>query len=201
MDIQAKNRRLAKMMRLQKEDYFTPEAILARCPLIFEQHMGHTQQPMSGEPRQSLSSILIHQGQRMEMRKLLQKHREEEDETKSEHNSDDEAEEGPSCNKISDEQRLRNLTKEMEERFLDGLEDFDYDSIDKDEELDDDWLDQRGRDAEDAYFDEEEDCVASRERSKEVMEEGDESLEEWEMMQFEAHDEPTAEEAGEDKFK
>ena len=205
MGTQVKNRRLAYMMRLQKEDYFSPESILNRSPLIFEQYMGHTQQPMSSEPRQSLSSILMHQGKRMEMKKLLEKHRAEEDETKSEHDSDEEAEEGSSGGnkKTSDEQRLRDLTREMEERFLDGLEDFDYDSIDKDEQLDDDWIDQRGRDAEDSYFDEGEDGLASKERSQEVhMEEGDESLEEWETMKFEAQkEEPAAEEAGEAKFK
>lgn len=42
----------------------------------------------------------------------------------------------------------------MKERFLRGEETgVDYHAIDADASLDDDWLDQRGQDAEDAYFD------------------------------------------------
>lgn len=42
----------------------------------------------------------------------------------------------------------------MKERFLRGEEvGVDYPAIDADASLDDDWLDQRGQDAEDAYFD------------------------------------------------
>lgn len=176
------------MHRLRKEDYFTPESMLARQPLIFEHHMGNTRQPANeGEPT-TLSSILIAQGQRMAMKELLEKHRAEE--VKSEHDSDDE-EEGQKA--LSDEERLRDCTREMEDRFLEGLDDFDYGEIDNNEGLDDDWSDLRDRDAEDEYFHEVEggeeggeegegEGEASKEASKEVRLE---VTEEWETMTFE----------------
>lgn len=54
------------------------------------------------------------------------------------------------------DRRRRQLVVEMETRFLTGLdgEFVDYRRMDADETLDDVWLDQAGRDAEDRYFDE-----------------------------------------------
>lgn len=54
------------------------------------------------------------------------------------------------------EQRKEEFTRTMQEKFLAGHDvDFvDYTRIDADATLDDDWLEEVGRDAEEKYFDE-----------------------------------------------
>ena len=186
---EAKNRRLAYMYRLRKEAYFHADAIVSRHPLIYEAFMGNTRPPSYSisDEKSSLSSVFMRQSDRMAMKELLERQRAEAEEAKSEHNSDDEQheeEEKGEANKDEDE-KLLGLIREMEERFLAGLDDFDYQQIDLDESLDGDLLEQEGRDKEDAYFDqgeegEEESIVGERERDREDQD----APEEWETMMF-----------------
>jgi hypothetical protein len=183
----SRNRRLAFLLRLRTTNYFSPEAILSRQPLLYELHMGNTRP--TNEPDEakasSLSSVFMKQAERIAMKERLEKQREEADEENSEHDSDDEKkEEVDYCNREPGEDRkLLNLIKEMESRFLEGLEDFDYQQIDEDEELDNVWLEQRGRDEEDAYFNED----TSFEEGRKCEDLVQDAPEEWEIMTFTDH--------------
>lgn len=83
----------------------------------------------------------------------------------------------------------------MESRFLAGEDAafVDYASIDTNAQLDDHWLEQRGRDAEDAYFDSEDAGCDNTQPTKAVGKQNSmqidqpqvqEGLEEWERMEF-----------------
>lgn len=175
------------MYRLRKESYFNADAILSRQPLLYEQHFGNTMPSEPQEENKSLSSILMKQCERMEMKNLLEKQREKAEEAKSEHDSDDELEEEEQVGLDPSEDvgaRLLSLIQEMEDRFLQGLDDFDYKQIDEDEELDGDWLEIRGRDEEEAYFDQGD--ATTGEGNEEGEHHVNDEPEEWETMTFEA---------------
>jgi hypothetical protein len=183
----ARNRRLAFMLRLRTTNYFSPEAILSRQPYIYELHMGNTRpaNEPDGAKASCLSSVFMKQADRIAMKERLEKQREEAEEEMSEHDSDDEEKEEvdhSNQDPVEDRKKLLNLIKEMESRFLEGLEeDFDYEQIDEDEELDNDWLEQRGRDEEDAYFDE---ADTSFVEGRKCEGSGPGAPEEWETMTF-----------------
>lgn len=169
----AKNRRLAQLNRLVEEGkYFSEEAMRSRAPLLHQQYIG--QRPPAAAPSApTLSGTLLRQHDEQEHQTKLQQQQEqeamveEEEETSSgeadeneevQHFKDDEDAESLSANKyttLTDPQNTADFLALMHQRFLTGAdhEHVDYNTIDKNATLDDDWAAQAEGDAQEKYFD------------------------------------------------
>ena len=167
----AKNRRLAQLNRLVEEGkYFSEEAMRSRAPLLHQQYIGQCP-PAAASSAPTLSGTLLRQHDEQEHQTKLQQQQEqeamveEEEETSSEeadedaqHFKDDNDSELPPANKyttLADPQNTEDFLALMHQRFLTGAdhEYVDYNTIDKNATLDDDWAAQAEGDAQEKYFD------------------------------------------------
>lgn len=175
-----KNRRYTRLEQLMSEsDYFLEEEMQRREPLLFEYYIGQflseEEKLRIGEDRSEmkLSSMILKNMEIDKRMRLLkeQRSREEDQLEESDCSSDEDvADTAESRNlafapmnlslkpETADREKLmlrREFLSAMQTRFLEGKdEDFDYSTVDHNEQYDS--LEMRGRDSEDNYFDTEE---------------------------------------------
>ncbi|KAL1920864.1 uncharacterized protein VTP21DRAFT_11499 [Calcarisporiella thermophila] len=178
----SRNRRLAYLQHLRRTEYFSDEEMRYRQPSLYNDFIGRHVPPLSAFPMEMglVDRIYsnIDSAEAEERRKWQEEAEEEvEEEVEEEEEEEDAAkeygvmldEDGMDLSKESgrefaeEEKELtaeerddlrREFVRIMEENFLDGKDEFDYDAIDNDPSLDD--YDQMERDLQDVYFDEEE---------------------------------------------
>lgn len=171
----AKNRRLAQLNRLMDEGkYFSEEAMRSRAPLLHQQYIG--QRPVAtSSSAPTLSGTLLRQHDEQEHQNKLQQQQEqeamvEEEEDTSSEDADASANaqqpenvSGDVQQSVSkhgdvphvDPQSSEDFLALMHQRFLTGAdhEYTDYNAIDKNTSLDDDWAAEVEGDAQEKYFD------------------------------------------------
>ncbi|KAF6715814.1 Coiled-coil domain-containing protein 97 [Oryzias melastigma] len=176
-----RNHRYAALRALQKEGkYFSEEEMRRREPLLYEQYIGQyltdeevierSQEAMSdgvdegqGAPGSStggLANLLLNSYQERLIQNRLQEEQEREDGAQEE--EEDEEEEDDTQQKEwepSDEEKAllrEEFVSQMHQRFLDGKDkEFNYSEVDENPDYDN--LDIVTRDAEEKYFDEDDD--------------------------------------------
>ena len=175
LSVTAKNRRLAQLNRLVDEGkYFSDEAMCNRQPLLHQQYIG--QRPAAASSAApTLSGTLLRQHDEQEHKNKLQQQQEQEAMVEEEEDTSSEEAEAsvktqlPEClesdpqlapNKHgevlpADAQNSEDFLALMHQRFLNGddHEYVDYQAIDKNVTLDDDWAAQAEGDAQEKYFD------------------------------------------------
>eukprot|EP00898_Chlorokybus_atmophyticus_P008576 jgi/Chlat1/871/Chrsp107S01318 len=184
---EVKNRRLAYLRRLEASGtYFAEEAMRERRPALYEQYIGQYQTPAERQRVATraiggrLSDFILRQQHEAQINARMREEQQRMDQATEEFesDSDEEAEASPSHQEastatdqpatdstlptVSAEERLsmaEDFTSLMKQKFLagDDMEFLNYRHIDDDATLDDDWLKDADRDAEDKYFDE--DCL------------------------------------------
>lgn len=164
---QVQNRRFQYLQQMMETtSYFSEEEMRNRNPLLYEEYIG---QYLTKEEKDSLDmgdrgdvtlSGLILKKMEIDRRRDLYDQQEglESSQVEESDSDDSEVESMDQSAQISDDQKLQlhtDFLRTMQLSFLNGEDvDFDYSSIDNCEDLDS--LDMIGRDAEDAYFDDEE---------------------------------------------
>lgn len=164
---QVKNRRYKAVEKLSKEGYFSEDSMMKRDPAAYElmvgQYLSEEEKELQASEKlsniDSLSSLILSQMENSEMEAKRWLQEQQVDDAMEEEETDSEDESGASDNHESepDEREKQVLRSEfrhfMEEKFLSGKEaEFDYSAVDDNAEYDD--LDVLQRDAEDKYFDE-----------------------------------------------
>ncbi|KAI7803418.1 coiled-coil domain-containing protein 97 [Triplophysa rosa] len=162
-----RNHRYAALRALQKEgQYFSEEQMRVRDPLLYEQYIGQylseeeiferSEESMRNGPK-GLADLLINSYQE----KLIQNRLEEEQEREqcAEEESDEEDCDEPrqaEWEPNEDEKAMlrEEFLSQMHQRFLDGKDDFNYSEVDENPDYDN--LDILNRDAEERYFDDDE---------------------------------------------
>ncbi|KAK9825940.1 hypothetical protein WJX74_000280 [Apatococcus lobatus] len=179
--IRVKNRRLAQMNRMLKEQetpgsYFSETSMRRRAPLLYQQYTDNKQPHTPAAASNKLSEILLARHDEMATRQRLseQEHAENLIEVEESESEEDEAvvskpghapAPAPSSGTATPpvggpntgQAEISDLLEVMKMRFLAGQDAdvTDYRSIDANEALDDDWLQVARQDAEDRYFDSE----------------------------------------------
>lgn len=175
---QIQNRRYQYLQHLMENStYFSEEEMRNRNPLLFDEYIGQylTQQEkddldMGDRSDLTLSGIILKKMELDARRELHSRQQESESSRLEESDSDDSESETDSMQQdggdpvsIDDDQKLlfrQDYLKAMQLSFLNGEDkDFDYSKVDHCSALDS--LDMIGRDAEDAYFEEEEPTALS----------------------------------------
>ncbi|KAI8972135.1 coiled-coil domain-containing protein-domain-containing protein [Pilobolus umbonatus] len=157
-----RNRRYEYLKRyLRNSEYFSDEAMQLRDPFLFDvfvrQHQPEEIQPFE-EDVTLVERILGNiDRQYVDEEVKTQKIREEEQFQEEEEDSDDEESDVLETEKdreaFREEQRME-LVRLLEERFIAGKDDFNYDEVDNNEAYDD--LNQLDQDMQDKYFDSDE---------------------------------------------
>ncbi|KAM7538448.1 hypothetical protein Aperf_G00000070410 [Anoplocephala perfoliata] len=179
-DLQIKNRRLVAMRRMEAEasadpteGFFSHEAMRERDPVLWERmvgrHLTNTERrSLLGHQYESFSGMLLSQlleSEQMSERQPHDTEGEEEEEDENEPDEDDMVDRDRWRSKKNEasvrrDRALQEFREMMHSRFLAGQDSsFNYDAIDNDVTLDDE-MEERGRDAEDTYFDSESPCAA-----------------------------------------
>ncbi|KAM3599062.1 uncharacterized protein V6R79_026147 [Siganus canaliculatus] len=173
-----RNHRYAALRALQKEgQYFSEEQMRQREPLLYEQYVGQyltdeevlersqeamkdSAQEASGSEPGGLAHLLLSSYQERLIQDRLQEEQEREDgaEEEDEDESEDDADSGVHQQEVEPTPEEKALLREefisqMHQRFLEGKDkDFNYSEVDENPDYDN--LDIVSRDAEDRYFDE-----------------------------------------------
>ncbi|XP_057716528.1 coiled-coil domain-containing protein 97 isoform X2 [Corythoichthys intestinalis] len=179
---QVRNQRYAALRALQKEgQYFSDEQMRTRQPLLYEHYIGQyltddevierSQEAMlDGAPKSTaasqgatggLANLLLNSYQERLIQTRLQEEQDKEDGAEEEEEDDDDAEDEEdkvqekTWEPTSEEKALlrEEFISQMHQRFLDGKDtDFNYSEVDENPDYDN--LDIVNRDAEEKYFDE-----------------------------------------------
>ncbi|XP_019732895.1 coiled-coil domain-containing protein 97 isoform X2 [Hippocampus comes] len=174
-----RNQRYAALRALQKEGlYFSEEQMRTREPLLYEQYIGQyltddevlerSQESMLGDAQQGgaapegaaggLSHLLLNSYQERLIQCRLQEEQDREEGAREEEEEEEDEEEAVQENTwepTSEEKALlrEEFISQMHQRFLDGKDtDFNYSEVDENPDYDN--LDIVNRDAEEKYFDE-----------------------------------------------
>uniref|UniRef100_A0A3P9IIS5 Coiled-coil domain containing 97 n=1 Tax=Oryzias latipes TaxID=8090 RepID=A0A3P9IIS5_ORYLA len=175
-----RNHRYAALRALQKEGkYFSEEEMRRREPLLYEQYIGQyltddevierSQEAMSdgadegqGAPGNStggLANLLLNSYQERLIQSRLQEEQEREDGAQEEEEDEEDDDTQQKEWEPTDEEKAllrEEFVSQMHQRFLDGKDkDFNYSEVDENPEYDN--LDIVNRDAEEKYFDEDDD--------------------------------------------
>ncbi|XP_066531073.1 coiled-coil domain-containing protein 97 [Hoplias malabaricus] len=168
--MRVRNHRYAALRALQKEgQYFSEEQMRYREPLLYEQYIGQylseeeilqrSEEAMQKGPG-NLSDLLINSYQEKQLQNRLQE--EQDREQCAEQEEEDEEDENDESRQTewepnADEKAMlrEEFLSQMHQRFLDGRDkDFNYSEVDENPDYDN--LDIVSRDAEERYFDEDE---------------------------------------------
>uniref|UniRef100_A0A3P9M2Q6 Coiled-coil domain containing 97 n=1 Tax=Oryzias latipes TaxID=8090 RepID=A0A3P9M2Q6_ORYLA len=175
-----RNHRYAALRALQKEGkYFSEEEMRRREPLLYEQYIGQyltddevierSQEAMSdgadegqgapGSGTGGLANLLLNSYQERLIQSRLQEEQEREDGAQEEEEDEEDDDTQQKEWEPTDEEKAllrEEFVSQMHQRFLDGKDkDFNYSEVDENPEYDN--LDIVNRDAEEKYFDEDDD--------------------------------------------